>query len=203
MPSVSELPSEQAPASAQRRGGPSTLLLYSLGALICVVMLPTDGGAQDATVSEYQVKAAYLYNFAKFVEWPAKSFASASSPYQICILGKDPFREALQDLVRGKLVNGRGFQIIGNVTAPPQTTGCHILFVSASATRQFQMVLPALQGRSILIVGESEGFARQGGMINFVLEGSRVLFEVNRKVAEQAGLKISAKLLSVAKEVMV
>ena len=91
------------------------------------------GTAQDGAISEYQVKAAYLYNFAKFVEWPAKSFTSASAPYRICILGKDPFREALQDLVRGKLVNGREFQIIGNVTAPPQTTSCHILFVSASA----------------------------------------------------------------------
>jgi hypothetical protein len=172
-------------------------------ALLLAGTLSAMGTAQDGAISEYQVKAAYLYNFAKFVEWPAKSFTSASAPYRICILGKDPFREALQSLTRGKQVKGRGFEILGDVTDPAQAARCHILFVSTSGNKQFQRMLPALQGRSILIVGESEGFARQGGMINFVLEGDRVLFEVNQRAAEQAGLKISAKLLSVAKEVTV
>jgi len=199
MRSVSQLPSEQTPASPQRRGSPSALLLYSLGALICVVMLPTDGGAQDSTVREYQVKAAYLYNFAKFVEWPTESFSSAAAPFEICIFGRDPFGEMLQNLTRGKQVNGRSFKIRSGVAA----SSCHILFVSTSATRQFQTMLQGLQGRSVLIVGESEGFAERGGMINFVLEGGRVLFEVNQKAAQQAGLKISARLLSVAKQVMV
>lgn len=166
-------------------------------------MLPADGGAQDAAVTEYQVKAAYLYNFAKFVEWPAESFSSASAPFEICVFGQDPFGEELQNLTRGKQVNGRRFEIRGGVTAPAQASSCHILFVSTSATRRFLAVAQELQGRSVLIVGESEGFAERGGMINFVLEGDRVLFEVNQKAAQQAGLKISAKLLSVAKQVMV
>jgi len=205
MRTVSQLPSEQAPVSLppQRGSGLCSLLLPVLGALICVVVLPAEGRAQDATVSEYQVKAAYLYNFAKFVEWPAESFSSASSPFQICIFGADPFGEALRNLTRGKQVNGRSFEILDGVTAAAQAGSCHILFVSTSATRQFQAILQTLQGRSVLIVGESEGFVQRGGMINFVLEGGRVQFEVNRKTAEQAGLKISAKLLSVAKQVMV
>jgi len=204
MRSVSKLPSEPALVSPPRRSSePCSPLLCILGVLICVVMLPADGCAQDAAVSEYQVKAAYLYNFAKFVEWPAESFSGASAPFEICIFGRDPFGEVLQDITRGKLVNGRRFEIRGRVTAPAQALSCHILFVSTSATRQFHAILQGLQGRSVLIVGESEGFVERGGMINFVLEGGRVLFEVNQKAAQQAGLKISAKLLSVAKRVMV
>lgn len=203
MQSLWQLHSEPAARSPQRRGGICRCCLRIAAALLFAGTLSATGTAQDSAISEYQVKAAYLYNFTKFVEWPAESFASASTPYQICILGKDPFREALQDLTRGKVVNGRGFQIFVGVTDSAQAARCHILFVSTPANRQFQRMLQALQGRSVLIVGESEGFARQGGMINFVLEGSRVLFEVNRKAAEQAGLKISAKLLSVARQVMV
>ena len=199
MRSVSQRHSEQAPASPQKRGGPSALLLCSFAALLCVVMLPADGSAQDSAVSEYQVKAAYLYNFAKFVEWPAESFSSASAPFEICIFGRDPFGEILQNLIRGKQVNGRSFRIRSGVAA----SSCHILFVSTSVTRQFETILQGLQGRSVLIVGESEGFVERGGMINFVLEGGRVLFEVNQKAAQRAGLKISAKLLSVAKPVTV
>ena len=198
MRSVSQLPSEQAPLP-QRSSASCSLLLCLLGALICVPMLPADGGAQDAAVGEYEVKAAYLYNFAKFVEWPAESFSSASAPFEICIFGRDSFGEMLQNLTRGKQVNGRSFRIRSGVAA----SSCHILFVSTSVTRQFQTILQGLQGRSVLIVGESEGFIERGGMINFVLEGGRVLFEVNQKAAQQAGLKISAKLLSVAKQVTV
>jgi len=199
------LQSEQAPVwkPPRRSSGACSLLLCILGALLCVVVLPAEGRAQDATVSEYQVKAAYLYNFAKFVEWPAASFSSVSAPFQICIFGPDPFGDALQNLTRGKQVNGRSFEILDGVTAAAQAGSCHILFVSTSASRQFEAILHGLQGRSVLIVGESQGFVGQGGMINFVLEGGRVLFEVNRRAAEQAGLKISVKLLSVAKQVMV
>jgi len=203
MRSSSQLPSEPALVSPPRKSsGPCSVLLRILAALICLLALSTPGRAQDAAVSEYQVKAAYLYNFAKFVEWPSDSFSSASAPFEICIFGEDPFGEVLQNVIRGKQVNGRSFEIRGRVTAPAQAASCHILFVSTSATRQFQAILQALRGRSVLIVGESPGFAERGGMINFVLEGGRVLFEVNQKAARQAGLKISAKLLTVAKQVM-
>jgi hypothetical protein len=156
---------------------------------------------QSGTASEYQVKAAFLYNFAKFVEWPPSSFPDASTPLRICVYGQDPFGQELRDITNGKTVNGRRLEV-SNVTDLQQSRACHILFIAASEKGQMKHLLEGLRGTDVLTVGDTKGFAAQGGMINFVLENNRVQFEVSRKAAEQAGLKISSRLLSVAKVVL-
>jgi len=160
----------------------------------------TGARAQSPAASEYQVKAAFLYNFAKFIEWPASSFSDASAPLRICILGQDPFGADLRDIADEKSVNGRKIQVIP-LADLRMARACHILFIASSEKAQLKQTLESLQGADVLTVGDTKGFVEKGGMINFVLENDRVRFEVNHKAAEQAGLKVSAKLLSIAKSV--
>jgi hypothetical protein len=167
--------------------------------LILVSILRLPATAQSA--SEYQVKAAFLYNFAKFVEWPPSGFRDATAPLQICILGRDPFGQALRDIVSAKTVNGRKFEI-DYLVDMQLARACHILFIASSEKDRVKQILESMRGTVALTVSDTEGFAEQGGMIDFLLDNGRVLFEVNRNAAEQAGLKISSKLLGVAKVVI-
>jgi hypothetical protein len=167
-----------------------------------VMLLLTGTRAQSPAAGEYQVKAAFLYNFAKFVEWPPSSFSDASAPLQICVFGRDPFGKELRNIASEKTVNGRKLEVNQVVDLQLAKT-CHILFIASSETGQMKRILENLRGTNALTVGDTKGFTDQGGMINFVLESNRVQFEVNRKAAEEAGLKISSKLLSVAKVVIV
>jgi YfiR/HmsC-like len=171
----------------------------AVGLLILLAMTRHTAAAQSA--SEYQVKAAFLYNFAKFVEWPPSGFRDATAPLQICILGRDPFGQGLRDLVNTKTVNGRKLEVDYMVDMQ-LARACHILFIASSEKARVKQILESMRGTIALTVGDTEGFAEQGGMINFLLDNDRVLFEVNRNAAEQAGLRISSKLLSVAKAVI-
>jgi uncharacterized protein DUF4154 len=172
--------------------------LWVLGA---IVLCLSGSRAQSPTAGEYQVKAAFLYNFAKFVEWPPSSFADASAPLRICVFGQDPFGEELRSITKEKTVNGRKLEVSQAPDLQVAKT-CHILFVASSETAQLAQIFERLRGTDVLTVGDTKRFFEQGGMINFVLENSRVQFEVNRRAAEQGGLKISSKLLSVAKLVV-
>jgi hypothetical protein len=167
-----------------------------------VMLFLGDTRAQSPTTGEYQVKAAFLFNFAKFVEWPPSSFPDASAPLRICVLGRDPFGEELRNITKDKTVSGRRLEVDQVVDLRVART-CHILFIASSEKAQMKQILASLRGTDALTVGDTKGFVEQGGMINFVLENSRVQFEVNRKAAEQGGLKISSKLLSVARLVVV
>jgi hypothetical protein len=173
-------------------------VLWLLGVLM---LLLGRAQAQSSSAGEYQVKAAFLFNFAKFVEWPTGSFSDASAPLQICVFGRDPFGEELRNITTGKTVNGRKLEV-DIVVDLQHARSCHILFIASSVRMPTKQIAEGLRGASVLTVGDSQGFAEQGGMINFVLENDRVQFEVNRKAADQAGLKISSKLLSVAKLVI-
>jgi len=155
--------------------------------------------AQSAT--EYQVKAAFLFNFAKFVEWPADAFLSADAPLQICVLGQDPFGRDFEQVIEDKTVNGHRLEII-HPLGVPQAKACQILFIPTSEKSQMRQILQGLRGSSVLTVGDTDGFAKMGGVINFVLDDGRVRFEINLKAAEQSHLKLSARLLTVAKLVL-
>jgi hypothetical protein len=175
--------------------------LWRVAWAVCVVVLfLSSAQAQSQTAGEYQIKAAFLYNFAKFVEWPASDFADASGPLRICVFGQNPFGQQLREITSEKVVNGHKLQIMPLADLQLART-CHILFIASSEKAQLKRILEDLKGSSALTVGDSEGFVEQGGMINFVLENERVRFEVNHKAAEQAGLKISSKLLNVARSV--
>jgi len=162
-------------------------LLASLGAVCC--------GGQE--IEEYQMKAAYLFNFIKFVEWPPQSFASPSSPIVLCVLGEDPFGSALQEAVRGKTAGDRTV-VVRPVTDLAGAKRCHIVFVSAATWNHDRPALATLAGNPLLTVGESPGFATKGGIIRFKLDGARLRFEINVEAAQQARLQISSKLLSLA-----
>jgi hypothetical protein len=153
--------------------------------------------AEPPVADEYPVKAAFLFNFAKFVEWPVAAFKGPEDPLAICVLGQNPFGTALEDVVRDKAVANRAFVVRG-VLNTQQATSCQILFVSASERKRFRILLDELKGRSILTVGEADDFTASGGIINFRLKDARVRIEIDAKAAERAGLHISSKLLSLA-----
>jgi hypothetical protein len=155
------------------------------------------GSSAGEAVEEYQSKAAFLFNFAKFVEWPAGAFKNPDEPIQICLLGQNPFGSLLQDTVRDKVVANRTF-VVREIPNSSQAGQCHILFVASSEQRRMRAQLEELKDRSILTVGESDGFLSSGGMINLKLEGGRLRLEINVAAADRAKLQVSSKLLHLA-----
>jgi len=149
------------------------------------------------TIDEYQVKAAFLYNFAKFVEWPVQTFKTDKDPVRICVLGQDPFGSALQDAVAGKSVLGRRF-VLSDISSADQVNDCQILFISSSERKRMRSILAELQTMGILTVGECDGFAAEGGIVNFKLSDGRVRLEINVEAAGQAKLRINSSVLSLA-----
>jgi hypothetical protein len=154
-------------------------------------------GAHAQTIDEYQVKAAFLYNFAKFVEWPALTFKTDQDPVRICVLGQDPFGSALGDAVGGKTVLGRPFAL-SDISSGGQVNDCQILFISASERKHLHSIFAELRTTGILTVGETDGFATEGGIVNFKLSGGRVHLEINVEAAGQAKLRINSSVLSLA-----
>ena len=147
---------------------------------------------------EYQVKAAFLLNFTKFVEWPPSAFDAADSPIAICVLGNDPFGNSLDQIVAEEVVGGRRV-VVRRIKRTPQAKLCQALFVSMPE-KELLSILSGV-GPGVLTIGEGESFVRDGGMIAFVVENHRVRFGINETAAETAGLKLSSKLLSVARSV--
>jgi hypothetical protein len=148
--------------------------------------------------NETEVKAAFLYHFTSYVEYPASAFASPTSPFVVGILGKSAVFNALQEAVRGKTVKGRQVEV-RQVSLGEQLRECHLLFIPEGETGNLPKVLAILGATPVLLVGESERFAAKGGVIGFFMEQNRVRFEVNLDSAKRAQLNISAKLLSLAR----
>jgi hypothetical protein len=167
--------------------------------IACFLAIAVTAAAQSARAPEYEVKAAFLYNFAKFVEWPSPSSAPS---FRICVLGRDPFGLALSNIVQSKSISGRPIVSV-HLQSPAEVRLCHVLFISQSDPEILQQVLERTRGLPVLTVGESADFLRLGGMINFVLEQDRVRFEINLEAAERQHLKLSSKLLAVARVVTV
>jgi hypothetical protein len=147
----------------------------------------------------YQVKAAFLYNFAKFVEWPPEAFKDSHDRISICVLGKDPFGSLLADAVTGKTVGIRTFKV-SNISAAAEARACHILFVSASERKPVRALLEEAKNPYLLTVGESNDFLAGGGVINLKVQDSRVRIEINQEAARSAKFRISSRLLSLAAE---
>ena len=153
-------------------------------------------GAQTA-FSEYQVKAAFLYNFAKFIEWPPRD---EKGPLKIGILGDDPFgdylKEVIQDkTIRNRLIETRHFRTVDNLEV------CDILFISDSESKRTPEVINILAGVPVLTVGEGRGFADQGGMIGLVIDDGKVRFDINAKAAKASGITVRSQLLDLARSV--
>ncbi len=156
--------------------------------------------AAEIIAPEYQIKAAFLYNFAKFVEWPAGSFADSTAPFVVGVLGNDPFGPALEKAFQGKTVNGRPLEV-RRLERDGSIRGCHILFVEALEKQGLGLLLVAPRNPGTLVVGETEGFLQRGGAVNFLTQDHKVRFEINLAAAEEAQLRLSSKLLSLASSV--
>ena len=169
---------------------------YLLGG---VVLLPWGSslGAQSPQVSEYQVKAVFLFNFAQFVDWPAGAFPGPTAPLVIGVLGDDPFGPYLDETVRGETVRGRPLEV-RRYRKIEDIRACHILFVSPSEESRLEDILANLRHRAILTVGDGAGFAQRGGMIRFISERNRIRMRINVAAAEAVQLTISSKLLRAA-----
>ena len=155
-------------------------------------------GAQEA--NEYEVKAAYLYNFARFVEWPDNVSPDPRGPVVIAILGRDPFGGEIDRYIQGKTINGRRL-VIKRFSSLEAYEHCHILFVSSSERRNLPRILAAVRNSSVLTVSETDRFAQIGGIINFITKENSIGFEINQAAAERVGLKISYQLLSLGRVV--
>lgn len=167
--------------------------------LLLVLLVSSSGvGAQANSPSEYQVKAAFLFSFAKFIDWPPSSFASPQSPFSICILGADPFGPAIDEALRGKTIGDRAV-VVRRAREPGEVRHCQIVFISSSENHRLAEILSSLQGASVLVVGDADHFADSGGTIGLMLEQNRIRFTINTDAAQGAGLKISSKLLALAR----
>jgi hypothetical protein len=156
------------------------------------LLLPTQMRAQQ--VGEYELKAAFLFNFLQFVEWPAGAYAAADSPIVLGVLGDDPFGEPLDQLVEGAAVNGRPI-VVRRYERSEEIDVCHLLFVNLRNAGRLKAVLGSLNGRSILTVGDAGDFLEQGGMIQFVMQDNRIRLRINLDAATAAHLTLSSKLL--------
>jgi len=178
-------------------------LQFSIAALTVLLFI---GGvrwvsAQSNISSEYQVKAAFLFHFAQFVDWPPEAFKDAGAPLTYCTVGEDPFRGALDASMSGKTIDGRPVRVL-HFKLGQEVQTCQILFLGAPEKKSLAATLVNLGASPVLTVGESQNFIEQGGMIGFLWEDNKVHFEINLEAAERAKLKISARLLTLAKTVI-
>jgi len=148
--------------------------------------------------TEDQVKAAFLFNFARYVEWPEASFASETSAIRLCILGAGDFEQVLSQTVSGRAVGRRPVEV---AAAPglDAAVDCHLLYIDDGAVAPAAGVAARIGGRAVFTISEQAGFAAEGGIANFILVDSKVRFEINPTAARTAGLKISSSLLRLAK----
>ena len=147
--------------------------------------------------NEYQVKAAFLYTFAKFAEWPPQAFSGPSAAMTICVLGEDPFGSFLDDAVKGKAVGDRPLAVY-RLTDLPTGHECKILFIATSERRRIPALLSSMATAGVLTVGDTPDFASQGGVIGLRLDGERIRLTVNLTAADKAKVRISSRVLSLA-----
>lgn len=185
---------------AWRRAAGSWSAGAARAVLLCLAMLVAVPGrlpAQSRKPTENDVKAAYLFNFGKFVKWPTA--ATSNSAFVICVLGDDPFGAILDATINGEKIEGRAVEV-RRIASVKESHSCRVAFVSSSEQSRLKLVMTELDA-GVLTVSDMPHFLDNGGMIQFVLEGNRVRFEVNLRAAEKAGLTLSSELLKVATNV--
>jgi uncharacterized protein DUF4154 len=169
-------------------------------ALACLLLATSAHLGAQESLTEYQVKAAYLFNFLKFVEYPSESFADPLAPMVIGVVGEDPFGSSLPQVVMGKTIQGRDL-VVHVYRGGEDLHGAHVLFISASEKKRVPTILASLRGSSVLTVSDEAGFLDAGGMIQFLNDNGRVRFAINTEATSRANLKMSSKLLSLARPV--
>jgi hypothetical protein len=169
-----------------------------LACAAAILLVSRPAAAQVVGADEAGVKAAFLYNFTKFVEWPDSAFAAPSSPFVVCAFADGSFRKKLEATLEGEQVQGR------RITMAPadldDARSCHLLYFAKSESEWQARILPALRQVPVLSVGEGQQFLEQGGLIAFLLEDDRVRFAINKRGADAAGLSVKSQLLRVARQ---
>jgi YfiR/HmsC-like len=178
----------------------------TLAASAALLTATTLSGRPRASVAseplEYEVKAAFLFRFAQFVEWPADTFKEASEPFTYCTIGEDPFHGSLERTLNGKTIGQRPLRV-EHLGGAGKVGDCQVLFIGGPGDKKHvEGTLASAAALPILTVGEADRFAANGGAIGFCTEANKIRFEVNLDAAGKAGLKISAKLLALAKTVL-
>jgi hypothetical protein len=190
---------------ASRRGNqrPARFAALLSGVAFFFILTVQCLNAQEPPVEEYRIKAAFLLNFAKFVEWPASSFENPADPIEVCIYGRNPFGHFLEETVAGKKIEGHILNV-RYLTTPKPAAACHILFVAASESRHAASIVEEVKTPGLLTVVDSNSSAAQpslGAVINFRLDGDRVRFEIDPGAAERQRLRISSRLLTLGRPV--
>ncbi len=176
-----------------------TVAFRNISWVLLACLLVLGGVAFADRPSEYQVKAAYLYNFGKFVNWPAD--AGATSEFDVCVLGSDPFGALLDATVSDSTINGKRV-VARRIARAQDAAGCRVVFIASSESPRLSSDLAVLSRLHVLTVSDNPHFLARGGMIQFVFEGDRVRFAVNLTAAQEAGLTLSSELLKVATKVI-
>jgi hypothetical protein len=177
------------------------LKLFAGTTLICAITLAPNLGSQASAPTEYEVKAAYLYNFGRFVGWPSEAVSVQAGSFQLCVLGKDPFGPALHKTISGETIEGK-YVVAKQVLSPQGAADCREVFISSSEDGQLDAILSALDADRTLTVSDLPDFTERGGMIEFVSQSNRIRFQVNLAAARRAGLTLSSQLLKVATKVI-
>jgi hypothetical protein len=189
-----QCPSQKKMLRAQR----AWLSIFLFLSAVAMMLAPEKIRAQAEVPKEYQIKAAFLFHFAQFVEWPYLDSTNADTSFRIGVLGDNPFGSALNEIVKGETIANRPVTILYSHHAE-DLKDCQIVFISKSEKAHLPRVLDELKGGKILTVSEIENFAKSGGVINFYLENDKVHFEINPNAAEREKLKISSQLLQLGK----
>jgi hypothetical protein len=153
--------------------------------------------AETAVSKEYQIKAVFLFNFAQFVQWPPKAFASANEPFRIGVLGDDPFDAFLDETVNGEKIASHPLGI-ERYRSAEDIKDCQILFISRSENGRMGSILDGLKGRNVLTIGDTDGFIESGGIIRFITVNNKIHFRINLEAAKRANLTISSQVLRLA-----
>jgi hypothetical protein len=169
--------------------------------MACLTLFsPQSGRAESNRLNEYEVKAAYLFNFAKFVDWPVAAFPRENTPLTICIVGNSPLNTVIESL-SGKTIRNRRL-VVRQFARIEDLNECHILFINAAIKTSITQLLASVATRPILTVSDSKGFATVGGVIEFVPVADKIRFEINHRAAQQVNIRISSHLLRLATTVI-
>jgi hypothetical protein len=182
------------------RGWPSPALLrvgVALSFLLASLPLP----AQDTATAEYRAKANYLANFPSFVEWPPEAWSQGKTSFLVCVFGEFSFGTSLAEITRGVTVHDRRIEIRW-IRKPQELAACQVLFVSRSEQKSYTQALDAVRGQTVFTVGETPGFLEAGGILSFSGQQGTIQFDVNLEAANKAHLKISSRLLALARHVL-
>jgi len=198
----------QLAASTMQRGllrtGMAALRPLALGLMVLALLTSPQAWTQSSGYTPYQLKALYLYNFAKYTEWPKAAFADESAPFVLGILGHDPFGKDVE-IIKGKTVKGRKIEV-RYFSNPQEVSGCQLLFIDSSETNNLGQILKALENASVLTIAESDSIVDKSWIISLVPEqksstSQTIAFEINLAAAGKANLKIDTQLLKLAKKV--